>query len=136
MPKLAQEEIEKLNRSIVIQESKNRRESTDKTIKTMGVLAMVARYVINTPKTTALLCSSKNSLKKCNQKYNSIIIATKNTRCLGISLLENAQDLYGEIFIFSKGTKECVRKGGDVPYSRMAQLNIAKVNAPRTHLQI
>lgn len=29
---------------------------------------------------------------------------------LGINLSENAQDLYGENFVFSKGTKECVRK--------------------------
>lgn len=60
VPKSAQEETEKLTRSIATKESENPRETTDRLLEGMGEFSTAARYTIIAQKATVFLCSSQN----------------------------------------------------------------------------
>lgn len=129
VPKLAQEETEKLHRSIAIKKVKPERTNRP-AIRTTGS----QRHNQHIKSSRVALFQQTLVEKKVAKNITAFIMTTKNIMQPRISLLENAQDLQGENVVCSKGTKQRVRKWGSVPYSRTAELNIAKVNVPQAHL--
>lgn len=84
VPKLAQEEIEKLTRSTGVgKKIKNPRERTDRLLGGMGAFRTAARYIINMRKATA-----KTSWENVAKNIIAVIIAIKNKKQLRISLSE------------------------------------------------
>ena len=95
VPKSAQEETEKLTRSIATKESENPRETTDCQNEWESSVLLPDKQSLH-KKQPCFYVPAKTNWENVAKNTLAFVTAIKNRKHLGISLAETAQDFYGE----------------------------------------
>jgi hypothetical protein len=91
-------------------------------------LSKVAGYKINSNKSVAFIYTKDKGAEKEIRETTPFIIVTNNIKYVGVTLTQQAKDLYDKNFkLLKKEIKEDLRKWKDLPCSWIGKINILKM---------